>query len=62
MQCQRCKGRVVQEEVVTSEGNASMLRCLYCGELIDQVVMANRTIQRFPKMAAAPGLMKYSRN
>jgi NAD-dependent SIR2 family protein deacetylase len=32
----------VQEQVITLEGSVSMLRCLYCGEQIDQVIMANR--------------------
>jgi hypothetical protein len=32
----------VEEQVITLEGDISMLRCLSCGEQIDQVIMANR--------------------
>lgn len=42
MKCRRCKGWIVQERVFTLEGSASMLRCFYCGEQIDQVIMDNR--------------------
>lgn len=42
MECPRCRGWIVEEQVVTRQGRIGMLRCLFCGELTDRVVMANR--------------------
>jgi hypothetical protein len=53
MRCIRCKGTVVQEWSFTErEGGALMARCINCGDLIDQVVIFNRSRSeaRFLKM------------
>jgi uncharacterized Zn finger protein len=42
MKCRRCSGIMVEEEVFTREGGLSMMRCIYCGEAIDQLVATNR--------------------
>lgn len=42
MKCRRCAGIMVEEEVFTREDGISMMRCIYCGEAIDQLVATNR--------------------
>ncbi|MFY9269826.1 MAG: hypothetical protein WAO55_08795 [Candidatus Manganitrophaceae bacterium] len=42
MKCLRCKGWLVRERVFTREGGMSMARCVYCGDLIDPIVIQNR--------------------
>ncbi|TAJ98263.1 MAG: hypothetical protein EPO39_18685 [Candidatus Manganitrophaceae bacterium] len=43
MRCLRCRGMMVEERVVTMEGGIAMARCVCCGDLIDPVVIRNRT-------------------
>lgn len=42
MRCLRCQGMMVEERVFTYEGRIAMARCVYCGDLIDPVVVRNR--------------------
>lgn len=42
MNCNRCTGIMVVEVVSTRQGKIDMARCLYCGNLIDPVVVGNR--------------------
>jgi hypothetical protein len=43
MKCVRCQGMMVQERLFTYEGGIAMARCIYCGDLVDAVVMRNRS-------------------
>lgn len=52
MKCIRCEGMTVKEWICTEkEGGISMVRCLNCGDIIDNVVVFNRlhTMTRFYK-------------
>ncbi len=42
MKCLRCEGLMTEERVITEEGEITMARCIYCGDLIDGVVLFNR--------------------
>jgi len=42
MNCNRCTGMMVVEMVSTRQGKIEMARCLYCGNLIDPLVIKNR--------------------
>lgn len=44
MRCLRCRGMMVEERVFTMEGGIAMARCVCCGDLIDRVVIRNRSI------------------
>jgi uncharacterized Zn finger protein len=50
MKCRRCKGLIVKEQVFTLGGRIPMLRCVYCGDLVDKVVMANRNRSEISRM------------
>lgn len=43
MSCLKCRGMMVEERVITMEGGIAMARCVCCGDLIDPVVIRNRT-------------------
>jgi hypothetical protein len=60
MKCRRCKGLIVKEQVFTLGGRISMRRCVYCGDLVDKVVMANRKRSEIsPKPPALAGALGY---
>jgi len=42
MKCQRCQGIMIEERIFTRDGGTSMIRCIYCGDLVDTVVISNR--------------------
>jgi len=43
MRCIRCEGMTVEEWICTEkEGGISMVRCLNCGDIVDNVVIFNR--------------------
>lgn len=46
MRCQRCDGTMTMEGVWTREGKVVMARCVYCGNVVDPVVVANRARSR----------------
>ena len=46
MNCMRCNGMMVLETVSTRQGKVEMARCLYCGNLVDPVVIRNRSLSR----------------
>ncbi len=46
MKCQRCAGIMVSEEFYGSEEMFSGWRCIFCGEVIDPVILQNRMIQK----------------
>ena len=50
MRCSRCMGFMVTEEsfnpkLGSSESEASVRRCVQCGEMIDPVILQNRRLQ-----------------
>jgi hypothetical protein len=52
MRCLRCKGMTVEDWVCTErEGGISMVRCLNCGDITDNVIIFNRlhTLTKFHK-------------
>ncbi len=56
MRCLRCRGMMVEERVFTMEGGIAMARCVCCGDLIDPVVIRNRSV---PCSAEARGGRHY---
>ncbi|HZR47305.1 MAG TPA: hypothetical protein VFA47_11410 [Candidatus Manganitrophaceae bacterium] len=46
MSCNRCTGMMVLETISTRQGKVEMARCLYCGNLIDPLVIKNRNLSR----------------
>jgi hypothetical protein len=52
MRCIRCEGTIIEDWICTEkEGGISMVRCLNCGDIIDNVVIFNRlhTLTNFYK-------------
>lgn len=43
MKCHRCHGMMAMEGIWTRQGKISVAHCLYCGNVVDPVVMANRS-------------------
>lgn len=58
MKCLRCLGMMVKERVFTREGGIAMARCVYCGDLIDPVVMRNRS-RSVSCLTGARGVRRY---
>lgn len=46
MHCQRCGGMMTMEGIWTDQGKVAVARCLYCGNVVDSVVEANRARSR----------------
>ena len=46
MECQRCHGMMVKEEIFTEQGKLPVARCVYCGDVVDAVVIYNRAHPR----------------
>jgi hypothetical protein len=46
MRCQRCDGIMVSEEFYGLDDVFSGWRCIFCGEIIDPVILKNRRIQK----------------
>ncbi|MEC4677690.1 MAG: hypothetical protein VST69_02910 [Nitrospirota bacterium] len=42
MQCPRCSGMMVYEQIFTSQGGLDISRCVHCGDVVDSVVISNR--------------------
>ena len=42
MRCHRCNSLMVYEKFFTEEGDFFGWRCVFCGEIIDQVILKNR--------------------
>jgi hypothetical protein len=45
MRCGRCNGIMVFEKFYSQEYSFFGWRCLYCGEIIDKVILENRLAQ-----------------
>jgi hypothetical protein len=45
MRCGRCDGIMVFEKFYSQENSFFGWRCLYCGEIIDKVILENRLAQ-----------------
>lgn len=64
--CSRCQGMMVDEWVFTDEGEIAMARCIRCGNLIDSLVLSNRSARTSPSddegrkktMKKSPGCAK----
>lgn len=59
MRCSRCGGTMTQEKFDHSTGNFFGWKCILCGEVIDQVILLNRTKQSLGNHQIRKG--KYSR-
>ncbi len=42
MRCHRCGGKMVYEKFYAEEGQFYGWRCIFCGEIVDQVISENR--------------------
>jgi hypothetical protein len=45
MKCDRCSGVMVYEKFYGAQEQFFGWRCIHCGEIIDQVILENRTSQ-----------------
>lgn len=45
MKCQRCRGIMVPEEYYGVDDMFSGWRCIFCGEIVDPVILQNRRTQ-----------------
>ncbi len=52
MKCCRCKGTMVAEKFYLWHEYFSGWRCVTCGEIVDPVIMENRTKPRDPEKAS----------
>ncbi len=46
MKCARCGGNMNYEKFYTNSEEFFGWRCIFCGEIIDQVILENRMEQR----------------
>lgn len=63
MRCIRCLGMMVMERTFTREGAMVMSRCVYCGDLVDAMVISNRgrsSARRLPRAASTSNRRKVS--
>jgi hypothetical protein len=44
MKCVKCGGLMVYETFYSQEDIFSGWRCIYCGEIVDQVILENRRL------------------
>ena len=49
MQCTRCAGLRVSEMIYEGGSRVLALRCIHCGDVIDQVIILNRQRRPYPK-------------
>lgn len=42
MKCQRCGGEMISEVFYSDDGHFEGLRCIQCGEVIDNEILKNR--------------------
>lgn len=42
MECLRCSGMMVYEQIFTNQGGLHVARCVHCGDVVDNVVISNR--------------------
>lgn len=52
MKCLRCHGMMIEERIFTREGRTAAARCLYCGDVVDIVIIINR--ERSARSRSAP--------
>lgn len=53
MDCNRCNGLMVLER----DGDRRYWRCIQCGEVLDDVIVANRRKSRYPADFVASALL-----
>jgi hypothetical protein len=46
MKCHRCQSIMVYEKFYSSDGEFFGWRCVLCGEIVDQVILENRSSRR----------------
>lgn len=46
MKCSKCGGMMVYEKFQSKEDNFFGWRCIFCGEIVDRVILENRLGQR----------------
>ena len=51
MKCDRCNGSMVFEHFYSEEGEFRGWRCIICGEIIDQVILENRSGHELEEVA-----------
>jgi hypothetical protein len=49
MQCTRCAGLRVPEIICEGGTRISAMRCVHCGDVVDQLIILNRRRRRYPK-------------
>jgi len=49
MQCTRCTGLTVPELIIDGGMRGVVKRCVSCGDLVDHVILRNRTRRVLPK-------------
>jgi hypothetical protein len=56
MQCTRCAGMRVPEMISEGGMRIMALRCIHCGDIVDQVIARNRKPRRhsFPRRPRTP--------
>jgi hypothetical protein len=53
MQCTRCTGLTVPELIIDGGVRRVVNRCVSCGDLVDRVILRNRTRRVLPKPGRA---------
>ncbi|MCL5953108.1 MAG: hypothetical protein M1509_01180 [Nitrospirae bacterium] len=64
MDCQRCHGKMVEEEFSDLKDDSGSLnfrgwRCLLCGEIVDSVILSNRSHRPTPIVSRNRKIMAY---
>lgn len=52
MRCKKCRGLMIREKFFESIGGDSFWgwKCIYCGEIIDKIIIFNRIKSRILRM------------
>lgn len=53
LSCHRCRGLMVCDHVADVERLLSIVRCLNCGEIVDERILENRKMMKLQAAAAA---------
>ena len=59
MECHRCHGMMIREEIFTEQGKIPIVKCVYCGDVVDDVVLYNRT-HRFLHLKRVFGARRFT--
>ncbi len=61
MQCSRCNGMRVPEIICEGGVRISALRCIHCGDVVDRVIVYNRTRRQRDSSFSRPRTPIYRR-